>query len=109
MERDDLPGFVVKRGGGNGTGKRPGAGGARRPLFRWRPLQQFHNWVDRTRIADVPPDERATVRRQLTEIKEALEKQLAELEQLQDDAQAETSPERQAESVSGENSSNSPS
>ncbi len=98
VEREDLPGYVVKRGGGGegGGGGEPGqknstrnasssaSTGGKRPLFRWRPLQQFHNWVDRTRIADVPPDERATVRRQLTEIKEALEKQLAELEELQE-------------------------
>lgn len=128
VEREDLPGFVVKRGGaGHGTDKRAGtggtggAGGAKRPMFRWRPLLQFHNWVDRTRIADIPEDERATVRAQLTEIKEVLEKQLAELEQLQGvqqtqgnrdvvvSAEAEGTPETQAESESGESSPNSPS
>lgn len=54
-----------------------------RQLFRWRPLQQFYNWVGRTQVSDIPPDERATVRAQLTGIKEALEKQLSELEQLE--------------------------
>ena len=89
VERGDLPGFVVMRGGDRESGEGRSAGsagrrpGARRPLFRWRPLQQFYNWVGRTHIADVPPDERAQVRAQLTEIKEALEKQLAELEQLE--------------------------
>jgi hypothetical protein len=97
LEREDLPGFVVKRNvegaDANGTGgsgaagrrlghNRTGGAGSKRPMFRWRPLIQFHNWVDRTSIADVPPDERATVHRQITEIKEALEKQLAQLEQL---------------------------
>jgi ParB/RepB/Spo0J family partition protein len=97
VERGDLPGFVVKRGpvgepaGSANSRRTPGSGagsgsGARRPLFRWRPLQQFHNWVGRTRIADIPVDERATVQAQLREIKEALEKQLAELEQLQESA-----------------------
>jgi ParB family transcriptional regulator, chromosome partitioning protein len=98
VEREDLPGFVVKRGpvgepaGSANSRRTPGGGagggsGARRPLFRWRPLQQFHNWVGRTRIADIPVDERATVQAQLREIKEALEKQLAELEQLQASAE----------------------
>jgi ParB family chromosome partitioning protein len=99
VERGDLPGFVVMRGGdresGEGrsatsVGRRPGA---RRPLFRWRPLQQFYNWVGRTHIADVPPDERAQVRAQLTEIKEALEKQLAELEMLDGTTRAESAEE----------------
>ena len=87
VEREDLPGYVVQRGpGASGSDRRPGAlgrAGARRPMFRWRPLMQFHNWVGRTQINDVPPDERATVRRQLTEIKDALEKQLAQLDQLE--------------------------
>lgn len=90
VEREDLHGFIVKRGAGGVSGGLTGQGGsarnsAKRPLFRWRPLQQFHNWVGRTRVADIPPDERATVQAQLTEIKEALEKQLAELQQLQGD------------------------
>jgi hypothetical protein len=34
-------------------------------------------------VSAIPADERATVRAQLTSIKEALEKQLAELEQLE--------------------------
>ncbi len=86
VEREDLHGFVVKRGADTGGSARSTADrrtSVKRPLFRWRPLQQFHNWVGRTRITDIPPDERATVRAQLTEIKEALERQLAELEQLQ--------------------------
>ena len=102
VERGDLPGFVVMRGGDRESGEGRSAGsagrrpGGRRPLFRWRPLQQFYNWVGRTHIADVPPDERAQVRAQLTEIKEALEKQLAELEQLEGVAGAEE-PGRQAD------------
>mgnify|MGYP000330098941 CR=1 FL=1 len=88
VEREDMPGFVVKRGADHVAGDRRGS--VKRSLFRWRPLQQFHNWVGRTRIADIPADERATVQAQLTEIKEALEKQLAELEQLQEDAPADT-------------------
>ena len=107
VERDDLTGFIVKRGTGSattGSGTERRSGSARRPMFRWRPLQQFHNWVGRTRVADIPEDERATVRAQLTEIKEVLEKQLAELEQLQGlqgDAQVETEPETQEESAPG--------
>jgi ParB/RepB/Spo0J family partition protein len=86
VEREDLHGFIVKRGAASSGSSSQGnsaRNSAKRPLFRWRPLQQFHNWVDRTRVTDIPPDERATVQAQLTEIKEALEKQLAELRQLQ--------------------------
>jgi ParB/RepB/Spo0J family partition protein len=96
IEREDLPGFIVARGGGEGAGsgrgdsrgitpsETRGSGGAgRKPMFRWRPLQQFSNWVERTQVSAIPADERATVRAQLTSIKEALEKQLAELEQLE--------------------------
>lgn len=110
VEREDLPGFLVKRGAGTPTGQGDYAGdtaGSRsghlgtqrgkRPLFRWRPLQQFYNWVGRTRIADVPADERAQVRAQLTEIKDALEKQLAELEELQENSPGEMPIETVAE------------
>jgi len=98
VEREDLHGFIVKRGAGTvssgatgpGNSARTTRNSAKRPLFRWRPLQQFHNWVDRTRVTDIPPDERATVQAQLTEIKEALEKQLAELRQLQGAAPGDT-------------------
>lgn len=96
IEREDLPGFIVSRGPGDDDPGTPGSDSRRitsrggggnssagsRQLFRWRPLQQFYNWVGRTQVSDIPPDERATVRAQLTGIKEALEKQLAELEQL---------------------------
>jgi hypothetical protein len=96
LEREDLHGFIVARTGTDSdltgqqsdsrgitsSGQRIGNGGGRKPLFRWRPLQQFYNWVGRTQVADIPFDERATVHAQLTEIKDALEKQLAELEQL---------------------------
>lgn len=109
VEREDLPGYMVKRGAAGepaenaGERRATGAGGTgiRRPLFRWRPLQQFHNWVDRTRIADIPPDERATVQAQLTEIKEALEKQLAELEELRASTEVEK-PEESAEAKGGD-------
>lgn len=115
LEREDLPGFVVKRSAGDadasGINKRLGhsrAGSAagRRPMFRWRPLIQFHNWVDRTRIADVPPDERATVRRQITEIKEALEKQLVQLEQMEDAATTPAEPAEPAGLAEPEQESN---
>lgn len=86
VEREDLPGYIVKRG----SARKENAGttnkGAAR--FRWRPLQQFHTWVERTHIKDVPPDERASVRAQLTQIKEALEKQLTELELLEHEGTA---------------------
>lgn len=94
IEREDLPGFIVaRRSGEDAAGPRrsdsrgiTSSGNravTRKPMFRWRPLQQFYNWVGRTQVTDIPPDERATVRAQLTGIKEALEKQLAELEQLE--------------------------
>lgn len=86
IEREDMPGYIVSRGHnhaeqntGEGSGGASRGGGIR---FRWRPLQQFHNWVGRAQIKDIPPDERATVRAQLTEIKEALEKQLKELDEM---------------------------
>ena len=94
IEREDLPGFIVSRGysgdsadGGKASpargGQRQGGthrGGAR---FRWRPVQQFYNWVGRARLTDVPADECTTLKVQLTQIKEALEKQIEQLEQLQ--------------------------
>jgi ParB family transcriptional regulator, chromosome partitioning protein len=94
IEREDLPGFIVARsgssydsGGSSGSDSagitKNAARSGRRPMFRWRPLQQFSNWVGRTHVSDIPADERATVRAQLASIKEALEKQLAELEQLE--------------------------
>lgn len=93
VEREDLPGFIVARTVPTDSASQktdsaritsPGHTAAKRPLFRWRPLQQFYNWVGRTHVTDIPRDERATVRAQLNEIKEALEKQLAELDQIQD-------------------------
>jgi hypothetical protein len=93
IERADLPGFIVARPGapaGDGPQESDspritsaGSAAGRRQLFRWRPVQQFYNWVGRTHVADVPSDERATLKAQLTEIKEALEKQITELEQLE--------------------------
>ncbi len=90
VEREDLAGYIVARNGRTlgpaqtgprGTSASVGTLGGK-TKFRWRPLQQFYTWMGRTQVADIPPDERATVRAQLTEIKEALEKQLAELEQI---------------------------
>ncbi|MEO8286513.1 MAG: ParB/RepB/Spo0J family partition protein [Chloroflexota bacterium] len=88
IEREDLNGYMVARRplASRDGGSSPGSstkGGVR---FRWRPVQQFHNWVGRAQVLDVPPEERASLRAQLTEIKEALEKQithLAQLDQLQ--------------------------
>lgn len=93
IEREDLPGFIVarnssedtdsaRRSDSRGITSSGNRGADRKAMFRWRPLQQFYNWVGRTQVSDIPVDERATVRAQLTGIKEALEKQLAELEQL---------------------------
>lgn len=83
VEREDMAGYVVRRGSGQNSGERtvPVAhkAGAK---FRWRPLQQFHTWVGRTNVEDIPADERATVCAQLTEIKEALEKQITQLAQM---------------------------
>lgn len=89
VEREDMHGFVVKRGPRQEGGERREAGTHRASTrFRWRPLQQFHTWVGRTNVEDIPVDERASVRAQLTEIKEALEKQITQLERIGDEPQA---------------------
>ncbi len=41
--------------------------------FRWRPTTQFRNWLNRVNPKEVPADERATLRAQITEIKSKLE------------------------------------
>jgi ParB/RepB/Spo0J family partition protein len=87
VEREDLPGYLVKRGGAPASGSTsPGVSQGHkssRPLFRWRPLQQFQNWVGRMKPEEVPVDERASVKAQVVEIKallEQLERALEEIE-----------------------------
>jgi ParB/RepB/Spo0J family partition protein len=117
IERDDLPGFIVARSasdwsggleqsdsrritsaGSPEPGRSGGSGrsGARRALFRWRPVTQFYNWVGRTHVSEVPSDERATLKVQLTEIRDALDKQIAELEQLEGGGSLPPKPEEES-------------
>ncbi len=114
IEREDFPGFIVSRGynmqsdstgphrAGDERQGRPGRRGSGR--FRWRPVQQFYSWVGRTQVTDVPPDERATLQVQLTAIKEALEKQIAQLVHLQSEGAggSEERPEPSSTAASGE-------
>jgi ParB/RepB/Spo0J family partition protein len=101
VEREDLAGYLVARRPLNSSASTTSAtsttpaysGGSTRrggTRFRWRPLQQFYTWVGRTRVTDIPVDERATMRVQLTEIKDALEKQLAELDRLSESEEVQT-------------------
>lgn len=83
IEREDMPGYIVVRvdsvhevGSGYDDGKAA--------MFRWRPAMQFRNWLNRTSIAAIPPDERASFKAQIAEIKAKLdewEKALSETEQ----------------------------
>ena len=50
----------------------PGHSAAALP-FRWRPVQQFHTWLERTPPTSVPPDERAALRTQLATMRARLE------------------------------------
>lgn len=114
IEREGFPGFIVSRGystqsestgpqrAGEGRQGSPGRRGSGR--FRWRPVQQFYSWVGRTQVTDVPPDERATLQVQLTAIKEALEKQIAQLAHLQSEetGESEEGPESSLTAHSGE-------
>jgi hypothetical protein len=78
-----MPGYIVVRvdsihetGSGYDDGKAA--------MFRWRPAMQFRNWLNRTSIAAIPPDERASFKAQIAEIKAKLdewEKALSETEQ----------------------------
>lgn len=99
IEREDLPGYIVVRvdsvhevGGSRDEGKAA--------MFRWRPAMQFRNWLNRTNITAIPPDERASFKAQIAEIKAKLEeweKALSEREQQEDN-----SSENRAEQVSEE-------
>ena len=72
IEREDMPGYIVVRvdsvhevGNGYDDGKAA--------MFRWRPAMQFRNWLNRTSIAAIPPDERASFKAQIAEIKAKLD------------------------------------
>jgi transcriptional regulator with XRE-family HTH domain len=95
IEREDMPGYIVVRvdsvhetGGGRDEGKAA--------MFRWRPAMQFRNWLNRTNVTAIPPDERASFKAQITEIKAKLdewEKALSEAsEQENSEAQQEAKP-----------------
>ncbi len=114
VEREGFPGFIVSRGYStqnssavpqrSGEGRQGSAGRRGSGRFRWRPVQQFYSWVGRTQVTDVPPDERATLQVQLTAIKEALEKQIAQLAHLQSEGAggSEEGPEPSLTDASGE-------
>ncbi|MEA2574959.1 MAG: ParB family transcriptional regulator, chromosome partitioning protein [Chloroflexia bacterium] len=72
IEREDMPGYIVVRvdsvhetGGSYDEGKAA--------MFRWRPAMQFRNWLNRTSITAIPPDERASFKAQIAEIKAKLD------------------------------------
>ena len=71
IERDDLTGYVVVRGGEQRIYIGPKSTGEAR--FRWRPAMQFRNWLGRVKPQDVPAEERATFRAQIAEIKSKLD------------------------------------
>ncbi len=74
--------YIVSRGN-RGSGGEGGPGRQRREgtLFRWRPTMQFRNWLNRIDPKEVPPDERATLRAQITEIRAKLEEWEAALKE----------------------------
>ncbi len=74
--------YIVSRGN-RGSGGEGGSGRQRREgtLFRWRPTMQFRNWLNRIDPKEVPPDERATLRVQITEIRAKLEEWEAALKE----------------------------
>lgn len=72
-----LASYLMKRGGAPASGSiSPGVSlghMSNRPIFRWRPVQQFQNWVDGMKPEEVPTDERASVKAQVVVIKARLE------------------------------------
>jgi ParB/RepB/Spo0J family partition protein len=93
IERDDLPGFIVSRGPGNfRDDSTDGQNVSRRNSmgstpFRWRPALQFRNWLNRIQPQAVPPDERASFKIQIAEIKAKLQEWEAALDRDQDQVQ----------------------
>jgi ParB family chromosome partitioning protein len=78
IEREDLPGYIVSRG------KAGSAQASNRTPFRWRPATQFRTWLTRITPEQIPPDERASFKVQIKEIKSKLdewERSLEEWEQ----------------------------
>jgi len=74
--------YIVSRG--NRGAAMPGTRGKQRTegtLFRWRPTMQFRNWLNRVDPKEVPPDERATLRVQIGEIRAKLDEWEAALKE----------------------------
>lgn len=72
IEREDMAGYIVVRVDSAAEAEREEAR-VRAAMFRWRPAMQFRNWLNRTNITAIPPDERASFRAQITEIKAKLD------------------------------------
>lgn len=72
IEREDIPGYIVVR-----VDSAHEVGGSRdeakAAMFRWRPAMQFRNWLNRTSVAAIPADERASFKAQIAEIKAKLD------------------------------------
>jgi ParB/RepB/Spo0J family partition protein len=77
IEREDLSGFIVSRGGKGG--------GAGRSTFRWRPATQFRTWLGRMTPDQIPPEERASFKVQIREIKSKLEEWERNLDEWEDE------------------------
>lgn len=73
VEREDLP----LAGGPVSQGNTLESDKIDRRAFRWRPLQQFHHWLERVQPGAIPPEDRATVRAQVA----AMRTKLDQLEQ----------------------------
>ncbi len=72
IEREDIPGYIVVRVDSvheTGTSRDDG----KAAMFRWRPAMQFRNWLNRTNVTAIPPDERASFKAQIAEIKAKLD------------------------------------
>lgn len=77
IERDDLHGFIVSRAEdairrnatSESVSRRNSSGST---SFRWRPALQFRSWLDRVQPQQIPPDERASFRAQIAEIRAKL-------------------------------------
>lgn len=78
IEREDLPGYLVTRTAatqGYEGHSRASTDSSQLPLsrFRWRPAMHFKNWLERTKPDTIPPEERASFKAQIEQIKTKLE------------------------------------